>query len=201
MVMASILWVFNAEMVVSIALAKSEKTIPDKIIVLLDIPLSTLLANKITIITVKSPDKNPIKGNAKFPINGIDTPKIIYIPTPKDAPEDTPNVYGEAKGFLSIDCITAPLTDSAAPIIKASKTLGNLTTQIIATSLLPTPSIKGIENNLFPITEIMLNILNLELPMEVPIHITKNASGSDNHNNIFLFLFILVWIYSLCHFF
>jgi len=38
---------------------------------------------------------------------------------PKEAPEDMPSVYGSAKGFFNIICITRPQTERTAPIMKA----------------------------------------------------------------------------------
>ena len=122
-------------MVVSTALQNKEKTIPDKIIVEVDIYLSTMEANLTIISTVKSPHKNPVKGNVSFPNKGNEKLDIISKPTPSEAPEDTPKVYGEANGFLSTDWTTAPLTDNEPPTIKANNTLGNLKFQIIAISL------------------------------------------------------------------
>ncbi|GEA32035.1 hypothetical protein CBE01nite_48520 [Clostridium beijerinckii] len=53
--------------------------------------------------TVKSPHKKPVKGRVSLPSIGIEKPDIIRNPTPREAPEDTPKVYGEASGFLSND--------------------------------------------------------------------------------------------------
>ena len=90
-------------MVVSTALQNKEKTIPDKIIVEVVMCLSTLEANLTIISTVKSPHKKPTKGRVSYPNKGIEKLDIISKPTPREAPEDTPKVYGEAKGFLSTD--------------------------------------------------------------------------------------------------
>ena len=65
--------------------------------------LSIFVENTITEKTVINPKINPIKGNVNPPINGIDNPVTITSPAPKDAPEDTPKVYGDANSFFSID--------------------------------------------------------------------------------------------------
>jgi hypothetical protein len=65
--------------------------------------LSTLWENLITINTVKSLHINPVRGKVNLPRKGIEAPDIIRNPIPREAPEDTPNVYGDAKGSLSID--------------------------------------------------------------------------------------------------
>ena len=49
----------------------------------------------------------------------------MYIPTPREAPDETPKVYGDANGFFNIDWIMAPLTAREAPTPKANNTLGN----------------------------------------------------------------------------
>lgn len=75
--------------------------------------------------------------------------------------------------------------------MNAKRTLGSLKLHIIATSLLSIPILNGILSILFPNIEIISNMLILELPMEVPIHIIKNAKGIDNIiNPLFLLVFI-----------
>ena len=64
--------------------------------VVLDRPLSTFSANYNTIIMVIKLQRKPTIGIVNLPKNGIDAPVTIIIPTPKDAPEDKPKVYGEA---------------------------------------------------------------------------------------------------------
>ena len=125
-----------------------EKTIPVKIIVVLDNSLSTLLANNKTIIIVNKLHKNPTRDKEKFPRNGIVIPETIKRPTPSDAPDDTPKVYGEANGFFNTDWTTAPLTAKAPPTQKANKTLGNLILHIIETSFASIPSNRLVLNNL-----------------------------------------------------
>lgn len=46
--------------------------------------------------------------------------------TPKPAPELTPKIYGSAKGFRKLVCISKPLTDKAIPTKIAVKALGIL---------------------------------------------------------------------------
>lgn len=54
-------------------------------------------------------------------------PKEKRIPraAPNAAPEDTPNVSGEASGFAKIDWKQQPATDNPAPTMKAKITLGS----------------------------------------------------------------------------
>ena len=102
-VILSILSVNNAVIVVRIALKNNENTRPANIIVLLERLLSTFEANFNINITVNKLHINPISGNVKFPSNGIETPVTITIPTPSEAPDDIPNVYGDANGFFNTD--------------------------------------------------------------------------------------------------
>lgn len=85
------------------------------------------------------------------------------------APDDTPNVNGDANWFLSIDWTTAPLDAKHPPTKNANKTLGNLIFQIIDTSLANIPSLSGIPKALFAIIDIVSSILISELPMEAPM--------------------------------
>ena len=101
--------------------------------------------------------------------NTLPIPNTTASVAPKDAPDDTPNVYGDASWFFNIDCTTAPLVAKHPPTKNANKTLGNLIFHIIDTSFGITPSLRGIFINLFAIIDIVSNILILELPMEVPI--------------------------------
>jgi len=166
---------YNAVIVVRMALKNKENTIPDKIIVVFDMPLSTVDANFTIANTVPIPHKKPIIGIVNFPMKGIENPVTISNPTPRDAPEDTPKVYGDASGFLSTDWTTAPLTESEPPTIKANKTLGNLKFQIIATSLLSIHLDSEIPNTLCPIIDKISLMLVLALPIDVPKHIIKNT--------------------------
>lgn len=61
-------------------------------------------------------------------------------PAPSDAPEETPSVNEDARGFFKTDCMTAPLTEREAPARKARKTRGSLSDQIMPVSLGLTPS-------------------------------------------------------------
>ncbi|MPN07514.1 hypothetical protein SDC9_154784 [bioreactor metagenome] len=93
----------NAINVVNKAFTNKENTIPAKIIVLFDMVLSILDAKIITINTVAKPEINPTKGRVNPCKNGIDIPETITNPAPRDAPEDTPSVYGDASSFFSTD--------------------------------------------------------------------------------------------------
>ncbi|NYC00592.1 hypothetical protein BCM20_000547 [Clostridium beijerinckii] len=57
-------------------------------------------------------------------------PSIREKVAPKDAPEEIPRIYGSAKGFWTVACITVPHTASPAPTAIASKTLGIRISQI-----------------------------------------------------------------------
>lgn len=50
---------------------------------------------------------------------------------PNAAPEEIPKIYGLAIGFLNNPCIAHPAVANEAPIIAASKILGNLISKII----------------------------------------------------------------------
>ena len=65
----------------------------------------------------------PIKGNVNPPNIGIYIPETITSPAPKDAPEDTPRVYGDASSFFNTDCTTEPLVAKHPPTINANNTL------------------------------------------------------------------------------
>lgn len=80
----------------------------------------------------------------------------------------------------------APLTAREAPTPKANNTLGNLITQIIATSSGFIPALRGILKILFPTIEIVSHILILELPMEVP-QSTNITNGMASNISSFLF--------------
>ena len=95
--------------------------------------------------------------------------------------------YGEANWFFKTDCTIAPLAAREPPTINASNTLGNLKFHIIDTCLGSIPSSNGTLKNLLANIEKVSNMLILELPKEVPIHIANNTNGIDKINNI-LFL-------------
>ncbi len=84
----------------------------------------------------------------------------------------------------------APLTAREAPTPKANNTLGNLITQIIATSSGFIPVLRGILKILFPTIEIVSHILILELPMEVPIQSTNITNGIASNISSFFFRFL-----------
>ena len=71
--------------------------------VLFDIVLSIVEEKTITIYTVAKPNKKPTNGSVKLPIIGIEIPVTIINPAPRDAPDDTPRVYGDASWFFKID--------------------------------------------------------------------------------------------------
>lgn len=137
---------------------QKQKTIPASIMVLLAIVLSILEEKTITPYTVINPHKKPINGNVNCPRNGIDIPRTITNPAPKDAPDDTPRVYGDANSFLSIDWTTDPLTAKHPPTIKANNTLGSLSDHIIDISFGSIPSLNGKFITLFKIIFIVSNI-------------------------------------------
>ena len=52
---------------------------------------------------------------------------IIPMAAPSEAPEDNPNMYGEASGFLKTACMAAPVTANPAPMNTPATTRGALT--------------------------------------------------------------------------
>jgi len=58
--------------------------------------------------------------------NIVPKPSIIAVVAPRDAPDETPSIYGSASAFLTTACITTPQTDNPIPMHIASSTLGNL---------------------------------------------------------------------------
>ena len=125
----------KADIRVSIAFINNENTIPTKIIVLLDMFLSNFDVKLTARNTVNSPKTNPKKGNVNIPRKGMLTPVIMTIPAPTEAPDDTPKVYEDARGFFNTDCITVPLTANAPPTIKANRVRGILKFKTITYSL------------------------------------------------------------------
>tara|TARA_B100000683_G_C12331290_1_gene490673 strand:- start:223 stop:504 length:282 start_codon:yes stop_codon:yes gene_type:complete len=57
---------------------------------------------------------------------GLIPDAITKRATPKPDPELIPKMWGPANGFLKRVCICKPLTDKAAPAIRAVIALGNL---------------------------------------------------------------------------
>jgi len=84
---------------------------------------------------VAKPPRKPTKGRVKLPKRGLVIPYKITMQAPRDAPEETPRVYEEARGFRKTDCITTPLTDKAAPAVKARKVRGSLKVQRMDTAV------------------------------------------------------------------
>jgi hypothetical protein len=80
---------------------KELKIIPVKIIVSTFMDLSIFLANNKTAKMVKKEKRILNKGRVNMPANGIDKPKNKVKTAPREAPEDTPIVYGSARGFLN----------------------------------------------------------------------------------------------------
>ena len=78
--------------VVNTAFKKSDKTIPQRIIVLPESVLSIVEEKAATKKTVKSANTNPATGRVKLPKSGIEKPLTIIIPAPRDAPDDTPKI-------------------------------------------------------------------------------------------------------------
>ena len=188
----------NDVSVVKRAFTNKDKTIPTRIIVLLDIALSIFVENTITENTVINPNINPTKGNVKLPITGIVIPLTTIRPAPKDAPEDTPNVYGDANSFFSTDCTTAPPVAKHPPTKNASNTLGSLNFQIIEISLAVILSAKDIFKVLFKIIDNVSIKLMSELPMDVP---NKSIINIAIILKIDFFLFVIfIWISSFCYF-
>jgi hypothetical protein len=173
-------------MTVMTAFVNSEKTIPVNIIVLFSILPSIRDAKEIEINIVPNPNANPSRGKVSIRAKGSVIPKRITTPAPREAPEDTPSVYDEASGFFNTDCMTAPLTDNAAPTIKASKALGSLRFHSIATVVLPIFSFKFNPNILCPMIFKISNGGIYTLPIAMP----KTIITRVTHIDIIIFVFI-----------
>src|SRR5574344_1729470 len=50
----------------------------------------------------------------------------IPMAAPRDAPDDNPSMYGDAKGFLNTACMAAPVTANPAPTKIPTATRGAL---------------------------------------------------------------------------
>jgi hypothetical protein len=122
-----------AVMVVRMALINNENTIPKRMMVLFDMFLSILEEKAISEYMVIRPDKNPAAGRVNLPRRGNDIPPRITIPEPRETPDETPRVYGEASWFLRMDWITTPLMDREPPAIKARRIRGTRKSQTIDT--------------------------------------------------------------------
>ena len=122
----------------------------------------------ITRITVKSPHKKPVRGSNIYPKAVLPTPVIIITAAPRQAPDDTPRVYEDARGFCKMACITAPLTASAPPIKKAHKALGILISHKIETSEASTEELRVPPKSFACIIENVSCSAMLTLPAQIP---------------------------------
>ena len=115
------------------ALKTAFKAVPAKIS-LIEVALPPMLDNsKTKTLAEKAPIKadTPIKFSPKiFP-----KPNIIALAAPKEAPEETPKIYGSAKGFFTMACITVPQTANPAPIQTASIILGKRNSHTISNTI------------------------------------------------------------------
>ena len=119
--------------VVRSAFKKSERTMPHRMIVLFDIDLSIREENAATKKTVASPKIKPVSGRENALKNGRVIPLMMIIPAPKDAPDETPKMYGEASGLRKMDWQTAPLIAKHPPARNASSTRGRRRSHTIET--------------------------------------------------------------------
>ena len=65
------------------------------------------------------------KPNREKSVPTTEKPRIIANAAPNDAPEATPSVSGETRGFPKLPCISAPAIANAAPANIAINTLGS----------------------------------------------------------------------------
>jgi len=94
---------------------------------------------------------NPIIPSELLP-NELPIPNTTASVAPKEAPEETPNIYGSANGFLTIACITIPTTDNPTPTAIANTILGILISHTTSATA-PVPIYESpIFNNLYSIT-------------------------------------------------
>ena len=79
---------------------------------------------------------------AKLPKITCPIPKEMAIDAPNAAPEDIPNIEGDAMGFLKRLCMVNPEMANAAPTSAADMILGRRTSRIMNTTpALPLPNI------------------------------------------------------------
>ena len=71
--------------------------------------------------------KNAGRKNALIDVS----PRTVARVMPNDAPDEMPNVYGSARGFLKMLCKAQPLLESPAPTIIAARIRGARSFQII----------------------------------------------------------------------
>jgi len=173
------------------AFVNKEKTMPVNIIVLFSILPSILAAKEIAVNIVPNPNAKPNIGKVNIRAKGIVIPRRITNPAPSEAPEETPSVYDEASGFFKTDCMTAPLTDSAAPTIKASRALGSLKFHNIETVVLAIFSFKGNPNILLPMILIIFKGGTYTLPIAMPKIIIIKVAQIDMIIFVFIFLFYI----------
>lgn len=166
----------KVESSVKMALIKSERTIPHRTIVVLSKFLSTFDAKPTQRITVKRPKIRPTSGSVNVFKNGRVIPVTKIIPTPSDAPLETPSVYGDANGLRRTDWITAPLAEIDAPTRKAIITRGSRNSQIVVIVIFENSSEMSVPKILCPKTRSTSGNEMLLLPAETPIIIITNAS-------------------------
>jgi hypothetical protein len=70
----------------------------------------------------------PMKALDTMPISPVVdvnvTPAMMAMTAPKQAPDDIPVLYGSARGFAIMDCMSAPQMASEAPAVMATITWG-----------------------------------------------------------------------------
>ena len=82
----------SAVTTVSIALTKSEMTMPVKMIVWFSREPSSRRVIPIATSTVPSPPRKPMRGSVYAPTRGMESPVSITAAARRDAPEETPSV-------------------------------------------------------------------------------------------------------------
>ena len=105
---------------------------PMRTIVVLESMRSILVAKPTTRTTVIMAKLRLTAGIRNAPRSPEEIPAAMMMAAPSPAPADTPRPNGDARGFRSTDCMTVPLTDSAAPVRNANRTLGRRMLKIIA---------------------------------------------------------------------
>lgn len=78
------------------------------------------------------PNMNAFNATKVYPVKRRFAPNILNPNTmanaaPKEAPLDTPSVYGDARGLRKRFCITQPLSPRANAVIKHNNNLGRRT--------------------------------------------------------------------------
>jgi hypothetical protein len=165
---------------------------PHKIIVLFDIDLSSFDEKNATNKTVTRPKIKPVNGSVNPPNKANENPLIMIIPAPREAPEETPKIKGEASGFLKMDWQTAPAIARLPPTINASSTLGRRNSHTIETFL---GSISGGKSSPKILCKIIKNVsprLMLTLPRETAITITRREVIATMTRYVFFFMYLTV---------